>query len=192
MRQYDLPLSFSSLARAAAESRRCSCAVRFRRHLGPRHPQHRIRRHERAHRGDRGAYGPGRQGHGLRRLGQRRRVALARRRHDVPPGLRQAGRQSIGAIAIDPSNAKTVWVGTGESWTRNSVSIGDGIYKSDRRRRHLDARGAARVGAHCGDRGRSDRRPDRLCVRAGEALERLDRARSLQDIGWRTARGRSC
>ncbi|HEV2177579.1 MAG TPA: sialidase [Terriglobia bacterium] len=38
--------------------------------------------------------------------------------------------QSIGAIAIDPENPKTVWVGTGESWTRNSVSIGDGIYKS--------------------------------------------------------------
>ena len=38
--------------------------------------------------------------------------------------------QSIGAIAIDPSNAKTVWVGTGESWTRNSVSVGDGVYKS--------------------------------------------------------------
>src|SRR6266568_3496148 len=38
--------------------------------------------------------------------------------------------QSIGAIAIDPSNPKTVWVGTGEGWTRNSVSIGDGIYKS--------------------------------------------------------------
>jgi photosystem II stability/assembly factor-like uncharacterized protein len=38
--------------------------------------------------------------------------------------------QSIGAIAIDPSNTKTLWVGTGESWTRNSVSIGDGIYKS--------------------------------------------------------------
>ncbi len=38
--------------------------------------------------------------------------------------------QSIGAIAIDPSNSKNVWVGTGEPWTRNSVSIGDGIYKS--------------------------------------------------------------
>jgi photosystem II stability/assembly factor-like uncharacterized protein len=38
--------------------------------------------------------------------------------------------QSIGAIALDPNNPKTVWVGTGESWTRNSVSIGDGIYKS--------------------------------------------------------------
>src|SRR5436309_11569494 len=38
--------------------------------------------------------------------------------------------QSIGAIEIDPKNTKNVWVGTGESWTRNSVSIGDGIYKS--------------------------------------------------------------
>src|SRR5439155_19365758 len=38
--------------------------------------------------------------------------------------------QSIGAIAIDPTNTKNVWVGGGESWTRNSVSIGDGICKS--------------------------------------------------------------
>ena len=39
--------------------------------------------------------------------------------------------QSIGAIAVDPSNSKTIWVGTGESWMRNSVSVGDGIYRSD-------------------------------------------------------------
>jgi photosystem II stability/assembly factor-like uncharacterized protein len=38
--------------------------------------------------------------------------------------------QSIGAIAVDPSSPETVWVGTGESWTRNSVSIGNGIYRS--------------------------------------------------------------
>jgi photosystem II stability/assembly factor-like uncharacterized protein len=38
--------------------------------------------------------------------------------------------QSIGAVALDPKNSKNVWVGTGESWTRNSVSIGNGIYKS--------------------------------------------------------------
>src|SRR5271169_5158396 len=38
--------------------------------------------------------------------------------------------QSIGAVAIDPSNSKIVWVGTGEAWTRNSVSVGDGVYKS--------------------------------------------------------------
>ncbi|WP_271784701.1 hypothetical protein [Aquimarina algiphila] len=39
--------------------------------------------------------------------------------------------QSIGVVAIDPNDPdKTVWVGTGEIWTRNSVSIGDGLYKS--------------------------------------------------------------
>jgi photosystem II stability/assembly factor-like uncharacterized protein len=38
--------------------------------------------------------------------------------------------QSIGAIALDPSHPSTVWVGTGESWTRNSVSVGNGIYRS--------------------------------------------------------------
>src|SRR5882762_764229 len=38
--------------------------------------------------------------------------------------------QSIGAVAIDPQAPKTIWAGTGEAWTRNSVSIGNGIYKS--------------------------------------------------------------
>jgi len=39
--------------------------------------------------------------------------------------------QSIGAVTIDPKNPKVIWVGSGESWMRNSVSIGDGIYRSD-------------------------------------------------------------
>src|SRR5208337_2186584 len=38
--------------------------------------------------------------------------------------------QSIGAVAIDPSNPQTVWVGTGESWVRNSVSVGTGVYRT--------------------------------------------------------------
>jgi photosystem II stability/assembly factor-like uncharacterized protein len=38
--------------------------------------------------------------------------------------------QSIGAITIDLKNPKIIWVGSGESWTRNSVSVGDGVYKS--------------------------------------------------------------
>lgn len=39
--------------------------------------------------------------------------------------------QSIGAVALDPNNPdNTIYVGTGETWTRNSVSIGDGLYKS--------------------------------------------------------------
>lgn len=38
--------------------------------------------------------------------------------------------QSIGAIAIDQAHPDTVWVGTGETWVRNSVSVGTGLYKS--------------------------------------------------------------
>lgn len=40
--------------------------------------------------------------------------------------------QSIGKIKLDPNDPDNViWVGTGETWTRNSVSIGDGLYKSE-------------------------------------------------------------
>ncbi|MEY2903320.1 MAG: hypothetical protein RLY89_2426 [Bacteroidota bacterium] len=38
--------------------------------------------------------------------------------------------QSIGAIAIDKTNPRTVYAGTGESNMRNSVSIGDGLFKT--------------------------------------------------------------
>jgi len=39
--------------------------------------------------------------------------------------------QSIGAVALDPNDPdNTIYVGTGETWTRNSVSVGDGLYKS--------------------------------------------------------------
>ena len=38
--------------------------------------------------------------------------------------------QSIGAIAIDQKTPATVYVGTGESNMRNSVSIGNGLYKT--------------------------------------------------------------
>ncbi len=37
---------------------------------------------------------------------------------------------SIGAIAVAPSDPTQVWVGTGEPNPRNSVSWGDGVYKS--------------------------------------------------------------
>ena len=38
--------------------------------------------------------------------------------------------QSIGALTIDQRHPDTLWAGTGESRTRNSVSVGTGIYKS--------------------------------------------------------------
>jgi len=37
---------------------------------------------------------------------------------------------SIGAVTVAPSNPDVVWVGTGENNPRNSVSWGDGVYKS--------------------------------------------------------------
>ncbi|NQX87005.1 MAG: hypothetical protein HRT67_14090 [Flavobacteriaceae bacterium] len=40
--------------------------------------------------------------------------------------------QSIGAVEVDPNHPDNViYVGTGETWTRNSVSIGDGLYRSN-------------------------------------------------------------
>lgn len=38
---------------------------------------------------------------------------------------------SIGDVCVAPSNREIVWVGTGENLPRNSVSYGDGAYKSE-------------------------------------------------------------
>ena len=38
--------------------------------------------------------------------------------------------QSIGSLAIDPTNPQIIWAGTGEAWVRNSVGVGNGIYRS--------------------------------------------------------------
>lgn len=46
------------------------------------------------------------------------------------PIFERQGTFSIGDIALAPGNSDVVWVGTGESNTRNSVSFGDGVYKS--------------------------------------------------------------
>src|SRR2546428_291583 len=41
------------------------------------------------------------------------------------------GSHSVGAIALDPKNPLTVWVGTGENNSQRSVSYGNGLYRSD-------------------------------------------------------------
>src|SRR5213593_723720 len=38
--------------------------------------------------------------------------------------------QSIGALAVAPTDPTTVWAGTGEAFIRSNISIGNGIYKS--------------------------------------------------------------
>ena len=56
---------------------------------------------------------------------------------------------SIGAIAVDPKNFLTVWVGTGENNSQRSVSYGSGLYKSDdggRTWRNVGLRNSERIG----------------------------------------------
>ncbi len=47
------------------------------------------------------------------------------------PVFDKEGSYSIGAIALDPKNPLTVWVGTGENNSQRSVSYGNGLYRSD-------------------------------------------------------------
>lgn len=46
------------------------------------------------------------------------------------PIFDSTGIASIGAIAVARSNPKIVWVGTGDPFVRENVSIGNGVYKS--------------------------------------------------------------
>src|SRR6185436_15798753 len=56
--------------------------------------------------------------------------------------------QSIGAIAVAPSNPKVLYVGSGEGLQRPDLSVGDGIYRSDdggATWRHLGLAGAQQI-----------------------------------------------
>ncbi len=50
--------------------------------------------------------------------------------HNWQPIFDAMPAQSIGAIAIAPSDHNIVWVGTGETFIRSDVSLGDGAYRS--------------------------------------------------------------
>ena len=83
--------------------------------------------------------------HVLRGDGDRRRLQDHQRRHDVHERVRQRGQLgSIGDIAIAPTDANLVWVGTGENNNRQSTSWGDGDLQVDRRRPHVEEHGPSR------------------------------------------------
>jgi photosystem II stability/assembly factor-like uncharacterized protein len=68
--------------------------------------------------------------------------------------------QNIGAICIDQKHPDTVWVGTGESWTRNSTGIGTGIYKTTnggRKWKHMGLGNSERIARIIVHPGNSDR-----------------------------------
>ena len=57
--------------------------------------------------------------------------------------------QSIGALAVAPSDPNVVWAGTGEAFIRSNVSIGNGVYRSTdagRTWRHMGLEETGRVG----------------------------------------------
>ncbi|MDQ3257448.1 MAG: hypothetical protein M3R15_26780 [Acidobacteriota bacterium] len=72
---------------------------------------------------------------------------------------------SIGDIALEPSNPDVIWVGTGESNLRNSVSFGDGVYKSTdggKSWQHLGLKDTERISRIC----INPRNPDMVYVGA--------------------------
>ena len=54
--------------------------------------------------------------------------------------------QSIGAIAIAPSDRNVIWVGSGEAHIRSNVSIGNGVYRSTDGGHTWEHRGLDRTG----------------------------------------------
>jgi photosystem II stability/assembly factor-like uncharacterized protein len=66
------------------------------------------------------------------------------------PVFERQGTISLGDIALAPSNPEVVWAGTGEANTRNSVSFGDGVYKSTdggKTWQHMGLRDSERISA---------------------------------------------
>ncbi|HKG14575.1 MAG TPA: hypothetical protein VKB12_14705, partial [Pyrinomonadaceae bacterium] len=67
---------------------------------------------------------------------------------------------SIGALAVAPSNAEVIYVGSGEGLQRPDLSVGDGLYKSTdggRTWEHLGLRDGQQIGAIIVDPKNADR-----------------------------------
>ena len=88
---------------------------------------------------------------------------------------------AIGAVTIDPTDNNTVWVGTGEDNPRNDVSYGNGIYKTDRRRRSLGQHGSGRDQTDFAYRGRSAQSQSRRRCSPRRSLQRRSRPRRVCD-----------
>ena len=128
---------------------------------------------------------------GGRRLGR----SLAQPRTAASPStpvFDQQAVQSIGAIGLDPQDPKTIWVGTGEPWTRNSTSVGNGVYKSTDGGdswQHMGLADSERIASVTVDP--KDGKTVWVCA-ARPPVERQRRARRVQDQPTAARPGRRC
>jgi photosystem II stability/assembly factor-like uncharacterized protein len=69
--------------------------------------------------------------------------------HSWSPIFDDQTAQSIGALAVAPSDPNVVWAGTGEAFIRSNVSIGNGVYRSTdggQRWAHMGLEESGRIG----------------------------------------------
>ena len=92
---------------------------------------------------------------------------------------------AIGDVCVAPSDHNIVWLGTGENNPRNSVSYGDGVYKSTdggKTWKNMGLKETFQIGrilVHPKNPGRG------LCRGAGTAVWAQSRSRAFQDDRWR-------
>ena len=117
----------------------------------------------------------------LDRLRLGRRMEVRGRRDDLQAGVRQAAGE-VDRRGRDRSHEPGVmWVGTGESWTRNSVSVGNGVYKSTDGGETWTNVGLPEDRADHAHPRQSEERQHRLRLRTGRLVVGFARPRALQD-----------
>lgn len=116
-----LGLSFRATSQSSEEKATSSLASLALRSIGPAYPSGRISDF---------AFFPGGHNHYLVGTASGGLWRTQNAGTSWTPIFDNEGTYAIGVVEIAPSDAKTIWVGTGENNAQRSVAFGDGVYKS--------------------------------------------------------------